>query len=36
MTNDGDLAYKLTHPSYEVPKKYIAEVKGVPNSKKIK
>jgi len=35
MTNDGDLAYKLTHPSYEVPKKYIAEVKGVPNSKKL-
>lgn len=35
MTNDGDLAYKLTHPSHEVPKKYIAQVKGVPNSKKL-
>lgn len=35
MTNDGDLAYRLTHPSYEVPKIYIAEVKGIPNSKKL-
>lgn len=31
LTNDGDLAYKLTHPSYEVSKKYIAIVEGVPN-----
>ena len=22
MTNDGDLLYRLTHPSYEVPRKY--------------
>lgn len=35
MTNDGDLAYKLTHPSHEVPKKYIALVKGIPNGKKL-
>lgn len=35
LTNDGDLAYKLTHPSHEVPKKYIAEVEGIPNSKKL-
>ena len=35
MTNDGDLAYKLTHPSYEVPKKYIALVEGIPNNKKL-
>ena len=35
MTNDGDLGYKLTHPSYEVPKKYIALVEGVPNNKKM-
>jgi len=35
MTNDGDLAHKLTHPSNEVPKKYIALVEGVPNSKKL-
>lgn len=31
LTNDGDLAYKLTHPSNEVSKRYIAIVKGVPN-----
>ena len=28
MTNDGDLAYKLTHPSYEVPKTYVVKVRG--------
>lgn len=31
LTNDGDLAYKLTHPSHEVSKRYIAIVEGVPN-----
>lgn len=30
LTNDGDLAYKLTHPSNEVVKRYIAIVEGVP------
>jgi 23S rRNA pseudouridine2605 synthase len=28
LTNDGALAHKLTHPSYEVPKTYLAEVEG--------
>ena len=28
LTNDGDLALKLTHPRYGVPKTYLAEVKG--------
>jgi 23S rRNA pseudouridine2605 synthase len=28
LTNDGELAHKLTHPSYGVPKTYRAEVKG--------
>lgn len=28
LTNDGSLAHKLTHPSYEVPKTYLAEVPG--------
>lgn len=31
LTNDGDLAYKLTHPSTEILKRYIAIVEGVPN-----
>ncbi len=29
LTNDGDFAQRLTHPSYEVPKTYLAEVTGV-------
>ncbi len=28
LTNDGTLAHKLTHPSYGVPKTYLAEVPG--------
>jgi 23S rRNA pseudouridine2605 synthase len=29
LTNDGDFAHRLAHPSYEVPRTYIAEVAGV-------
>jgi 23S rRNA pseudouridine2605 synthase len=29
LTNDGDFAHKLAHPSYQVPKTYLAEVAGV-------
>lgn len=33
LTNDGDLAFKLTHPSHDIPKTYIAKVEGeVPES----
>ena len=28
LTNDGELAHRLTHPSYEVPKTYMATVNG--------
>jgi 23S rRNA pseudouridine2605 synthase len=28
LTDDGDLANHLTHPRYEVPKTYVAEVEG--------
>jgi 23S rRNA pseudouridine2605 synthase len=28
LTNDGDFAHKLAHPSFEVPKTYLAEVAG--------
>lgn len=31
FTNDGDLAYRLLHPSHEVEKTYLAWVKGVPH-----
>jgi 23S rRNA pseudouridine2605 synthase len=30
LTNDGELAHRLTHPSFEVPKTYLAEVAGSP------
>ena len=28
LTNDGELAHRLTHPSYAVPKTYLAQVPG--------
>ncbi len=31
LTNDGDFAHRLAHPSYEVPKTYLAEVEGIVN-----
>jgi 23S rRNA pseudouridine2605 synthase len=30
LTNDGDLAQRLTHPSHGVTKTYLADVDGVP------
>lgn len=35
LTNDGDLSYKMTHPSHEVEKTYIALVKGIPSNSEI-
>ena len=32
LTNDGDLAHRLAHPRYGVPKVYEAEVEGEPSS----
>jgi 23S rRNA pseudouridine2605 synthase len=31
LTNDGDLAHRLTHPSFGVEKEYLAEVEGQPS-----
>ncbi|NGZ74218.1 pseudouridine synthase [Saccharibacillus alkalitolerans] len=31
LTNDGELAQKLTHPSHHVPKTYLATVEGIPH-----
>ena len=31
LTNDGDLAHRLTHPSFGVDKEYLAEVEGSPS-----
>lgn len=36
MTNDGDFAYKLTHPKHEMPKTYRALVAGVLSEAKCK
>ena len=32
MTNDGQLAHRLTHPSFGVQKEYLAEVQGKPSA----
>ncbi|MCQ2409198.1 MAG: rRNA pseudouridine synthase [Clostridia bacterium] len=28
LTNDGDLTFRLTHPSFEVPKTYVVKIEG--------
>jgi pseudouridine synthase len=33
LTNDGEWAYRLTHPSYQVPKTYKVTVEGLINPK---
>lgn len=33
MTNDGEFANRMTHPSHEVPKTYLAEVEGLVSDK---
>ena len=33
MTNDGDLAYKLMHPSHGTVKTYLVKVRGVPDER---
>jgi 23S rRNA pseudouridine2605 synthase len=36
LTNDGDLANKLTHPSSEINKVYIATIKGEVSQEELK
>ena len=36
LTNDGDLAYKLTHPKSNVNKTYLAKVRGIPTAEELK
>ena len=36
LTNDGDLAYRLTHPKHEVRKEYVAWVKGKMTQEAVK
>lgn len=33
LTNDGDLAFRLTHPTSEVPKTYMARIEGTMTEK---
>ncbi|MCX5887010.1 MAG: pseudouridine synthase [Proteobacteria bacterium] len=33
LTNDGDLAQKLQHPKYRIPRTYLVKVKGIPDPK---
>ena len=35
LTNDGELANRLTHPRYQVKKIYLIQVKGRPDSSRI-
>jgi len=35
LTNDGELAHALTHPSFEIPKTYLATVRGQVNAEKL-
>ena len=35
MTNDGDFAHRILHPSHEIQKTYIAWVEGQPNQREI-
>src|SRR4051794_34800777 len=36
LTNDGELAHRLTHPSFEVPKTYRARVRGRPTDEDLR
>ncbi|WP_067837479.1 pseudouridine synthase [Amphibacillus sediminis] len=35
LTNDGELAQLLMHPSHQIPKVYVAKVKGIPSKELI-
>ncbi len=36
LTNDGQLAQALTHPSNRIPRTYLVKVRGVPDEKSLK
>ncbi len=36
LTNDGELAHGLMHPSFEIPKTYLVKLKGVLSDEEIK
>lgn len=36
LTNDGDLAHRLSHPSFRIPRTYWVKVKGKPSAEEIR
>jgi len=36
LTNDGELAYRLTHPKFKLPKTYEVKVHGIPSPRMLK
>jgi 23S rRNA pseudouridine2605 synthase len=36
LTNDGDLTYRLTHPSFEIEKEYLVQIRGHINRDEMK
>lgn len=36
LTNDGEFSYLMTHPKFEIKKRYIAKVKGIPKREDLK
>jgi len=36
LTNDGLLCYRLTHPSFQVPRTYVVQTRGTLTDKKVK
>lgn len=36
LTDDGDLAYRLTHPRFKVEKTYRAKVQGIPGQRELR
>jgi pseudouridine synthase len=36
LTNDGDLAHRLSHPSFRIPRTYRVKVKGKPSPEEIR
>jgi pseudouridine synthase len=35
LTNDGEFTLAMTHPRHQVPKRYVADVRGIPDSEAI-
>ena len=36
LTNDGELAHRLSHPRYEIKKTYVVKVRGVPEKESLR